>query len=1018
MKPVVLEMQAFMPYGVRQVIDFRELGSQRLMMIAGETGAGKTAVLDAMAYGLFGASTGGGRTELSYRSHHAIDGTLTYVNFQFELQGHTYRAVRYPPQSGKSQGVYELWRLNEVDDPNGQLIASGKSKLNKEVQRLLGYSLSQFRSVVMLPQGQFREFLSAKTDKKAEILSSLFRTTRYQRLQDELYTRFKRLETQQADTRKQVDGILERAGVENESELATAIEALTLEINRTTSDVKSKADVTATHLKRHETALGLVEKFDQLNVAQEALTELEARADQRLAEEETLKRARQAAQVAPVEKNRSDRQMEVGVAQERTQRSIEAFKIAQATAKAAEKTLAAETDRDEGRAAIQTELVKLEGLKEGVLTLQRLVTEHRGLVKRVADEKTKRERAERSLNENKASFEHLTGTLAEQRIAAAELGSIRAQHGEIGLQLTRRRSVDDLTRRLAVAQQTEATAMERVGSATALTARAKETFERDYQAHLSAYAAQLADGLQDGAPCPVCGSDDHPAPATPGDDAPDKEAVERARAALKVAESDEKVAHESARSAQTNAEPVRAELSLLTQQLGEGLSVDMTALEATHHASAEALKDATAAQALIPQLEEQLTATQERSIALTQDMNHAVGSHENVERDLRAQEALVAAQQETVPEDLQTVQAVDDHISTQRATLHGMDQALEAARASVKTSGETVAEARTEEANALQALDIATKKSAEAEKTLIGRVANAGFADLDDYRSAKLAPTLCAELESKVKRYDEQVNQLRGQLKQLKAATDETTRPDIGALSEALASAQMREAESREVLAERQKTLSPKQQGLASIRELKSQSAGREAAFGLMATLAKTAQGNNAYKLKFERYVLAGLLDEVLIEASRRLKKMSNDRYTIRRTDPHRHGDKKVKIDRRSQAGLELEVVDAFTGRERDAHTLSGGEGFQASLALALGLADVIQTQAGGIELSAMFIDEGFGTQSAEALDSVLDTLVNLQSSGRLVGFISHVDGMKERISAKLIVHKTSTGSHASFAVT
>ena len=166
---------------------------------------------------------------------------------------------------------------------------------------------------------------------------------------------------------------------------------------------------------------------------------------------------------------------------------------------------------------------------------------------------------------------------------------------------------------------------------------------------------------------------------------------------------------------------------------------------------------------------------------------------------------------------------------------------------------------------------------------------------------------------------------------------------------------------------------------------------------------------------------MAGLLDEVLVRASRRLRSMSRGRYTIRRVKLHSHDSKakkgQRKLDRRSQAGLELEVVDDFTGRERDASTLSGGEGFQASLALALGLADVVQAQSGGIELSAMFIDEGFGTQSAEDLDSVLDTLVSLQDSGRLVGFISHVEGMKDRIPAKLIVTKTAQGSRAHFTV-
>ena len=299
MKPLVLDLQAFMPYGTRQVIDFRDLGTQRLMMIAGETGSGKTAILDAMAYGLFGASTGGARTEASYRSHHAEQGTFTYVNFRFELQGHCYRVVRFPPQKGKSQGAYELWRQTLVDDVEGELIASGKTKVNKAVQSLLGYSLNQFRSVIMLPQGQFREFLAAKTEKKAEILSTLFRTDRYQALQDELYARFKRLESEQADTRKQIAGILERAEVENELQLSEAIATLKAEIELASAAVNRLAESSAQLLKAHEGQTRLLEKFEQRQTTEEALRTLEGHAAQRKADAERLRQAQLAAQVAP-----------------------------------------------------------------------------------------------------------------------------------------------------------------------------------------------------------------------------------------------------------------------------------------------------------------------------------------------------------------------------------------------------------------------------------------------------------------------------------------------------------------------------------------------------------------------------------------------------------------------------------------------------------------------------------------------------------------------------------------------
>ena len=349
-----------------------------------------------------------------------------------------------------------------------------------------------------------------------------------------------------------------------------------------------------------------------------------------------------------------------------------------------------------------------------------------------------------------------------------------------------------------------------------------------------------------------------------------------------------------------------------------------------------------------------------------------------------------------------------------------MDAALKSAHDDLTRTHNALIQANTAHDGVKSAIKTAQDRCAEAAKTLNGRILEAGFADTDAYRAAQLTESEKNQLDGQIKAYDEQVNRLRGQLQQLASETLGLTRPDVAVSLKSLEAAQFDEAKARERLLELQKQLSPKEQGLASIHALKSQSAQREAAFGRMATLAKTAHGDNGYRIKFERYVMAGLLDEVLVRASRRLRSMSRGRYMIRRVKLHSDDSKakkgQRKLDRRSQAGLELEVVDDFTGRERDASTLSGGEGFQASLALALSLADVVQAQSGGIELSAMFIDEGFGTQSAEDLDSVLDTLVSLQDSSRLVGFISHVEGMKEN-SSEAHRHKNSPRQPCPFSV-
>ena len=221
MRPVKLVIQAFNAYATEQTVDFTALQGHTLMMICGETGAGKTALLDAMAYALFGQSTGGERDESSIRSHHALDGVKTFVNFTFELGGELYRAYRMPPQDGKKTGLVEFWRVDGDQDDEGALIASGKRDVGKAVRALLGYDLDQFRSVVMLPQGRFREFLSANTTDKAKILSTLFSTHRYRRLQDELKERSNRLRAEQSATHERMAQCLQVAQVDTEAELET-----------------------------------------------------------------------------------------------------------------------------------------------------------------------------------------------------------------------------------------------------------------------------------------------------------------------------------------------------------------------------------------------------------------------------------------------------------------------------------------------------------------------------------------------------------------------------------------------------------------------------------------------------------------------------------------------------------------------------------------------------------------------------------------------------------------------------
>lgn len=295
----------------------------------------------------------------------------------------------------------------------------------------------------------------------------------------------------------------------------------------------------------------------------------------------------------------------------------------------------------------------------------------------------------------------------------------------------------------------------------------------------------------------------------------------------------------------------------------------------------------------------------------------------------------------------------------------------------------------------------------ESVQALRDRVLAAGFESVKACRAMQAAVPQIPELEESVRHYDQQVQQVQGQLDQEEAAIGTQERPDVAAARAALDGAE----KASQALVEAKGSLTARyqrwQQEKEALAALQQEGQDLTEAYKTVGAVYELIAGKQT-GINFERYVLGALLDEVLAAANGRLQGMSRQRYSLQRSQSW--DDKRVK-----QIGLDIEVYDNYTGYARPANTLSGGETFLASLSLALGLADVVQTYSGGIHLDTMFIDEGFGTLDGETLDYALKTLASLRSGGRLVGIISHVPELKERIDARLAVHKTDRGSTSSF---
>jgi exonuclease SbcC len=535
-----------------------------------------------------------------------------------------------------------------------------------------------------------------------------------------------------------------------------------------------------------------------------------------------------------------------------------------------------------------------------------------------------------------------------------------------------------------------------------------EDARRKVQAEwVAGQAGLLARELVEDEPCPVCGSMEHPRPARSKRRLTEQDEVEAAQSALKDAQEALAAATSRESSARTKVQGLRKTIAALTR--GDAGAGDTKGLKKSLKA-AEA--DAGASEAAIEQVRvvgEQLGMMREE-LAAKQDLLKA-GAEEllALQRSEAGEAARIAELEGQVPEALRGPGAVAAAIEAARRQLGRLNMALADAR-------EKAERASRDHAAAVEALAAATKHANEASERadranqdLADRIASAGFASEEAYLDARLAPPAISALAGEVERFTTARGAARDRAARAVQASPSTDVPDVAALD---ASVQELDASVEQKNHQQGEATERLRRLMALVDALKALVARHERAladFHCVVRVSDIVNGQNAHGITLHRYVLGALLDDVLVAASQRLRTMTNGRFDLER--------ERVREDARRAAGLDLVVLDGYTGTSRPVNTLSGGEGFMASLALALGLADVVQSYAAGIRLETIFVDEGFGSLDEEALDKALETLMKLGEGGRLVGIISHVPELRGRIDARLEVMPTEKGSSASFVM-
>jgi exonuclease SbcC len=1007
MRPEILRLAAFGAYAAEQEFDLAALGPHRLFLIHGPTGAGKTTLLDAICFALFGQSSGEERGANDLRSHHATPATETFVELDFALGERRYRIRRTPAQSILGTRGRPVQRAPQVTlwqrGPDGAplVLAEKTAPVADRITELLGYNAAEFRQVVLLPQGRFRELLTARPDDRQKILATLFRTALYQRIQAgfEAMERAARAAAQEAETQRAT--LLAEAKAETPEAAAARAEAHARaleEASRAAAAAAALAEAATAALNEGrrgaerlkaaaeaQAVLALREAEAPAMAAERARLDAARRAQGLAGEEATLRATRDAAQEAAARAEAAHQ----AAAQARTRHAAALGALGDEAARATELDAATrhqhELDALRGRAAALGESARLTKAAEAALTRA----------------STARDAALAALEAARGRAEAAAAARQEAALLAAQLEPRRAALAQA------RQQAEDAAA-LAEAEATLSAAQAAVGRAQADAAQAAVALEQAEATRTAAEAAawaaaagELALRLQAGEPCAVCGSTHHPHPATPA--APQGE--DRAAAARR--EEAARAAHLAASGRAIRAEgEARAALTRrddLARRLAEPLPDGaLAAAQAAFQAAEQAMRR-------LPALDAALAQAEDARRAAEAALNAAEVARATAQEAATSALAAHATRLESVPPAARDEAALATAFAAAQAKLTALAAALDRDRRE-KAAAEAALQAA--ESAAAAAADSARigQAALEAGKTRMHAACEvAGFATLHAYAEARLAPAAMEELAARIEEFRLQLELARAAAARTAQDVADLAAPDLAALESAAAAAQ-EAARAATVLEGEARERAAQFAGLLQrLQAAEAAHAGARERHALLDGLRRQTRGENPRRMDLEGFVLASLLDEALAAANAHLHRMMAGRYHLaRREDPSRAN---VSV------GLEIEVFDGHTGQSRPAGTLSGGEGFCAALALALGLAETVQAHAGARPVDTLLIDEGFGSLDEEALDKAMEVLADLQGGSRLVGIISHVAELKTRISARLEVTPGLRGSSARFVV-
>jgi exonuclease SbcC len=1009
MKPIKLTMQAFGPFAKTETIDFEKLGNNPLFLINGPTGSGKTSILDAICFALYGETTGNERQGIQMRCDLATADLPTEVTLDFSLHGKVYRVTRAPEQEApKARGdgmtvkkhTASLYELGDSE----KLITSKTTQVKTEITNIIGLTETQFRQVMVLPQGKFRELLLASSKEREEIFGQLFQTDIYKKIEYALKDKASAISKAKNEFDNQIRGALQVAGVSSEEELIQQKESVSEQLEQEKKSEQACLEKLNTIKSELQKAQALSAEFTRREQA-EASLKLHLKNSEAIdARQQRLEKAKSASKIelqyVAVQNAKTQ-------SQELTQKiSSLSHNLTEATSVAAGKEAELKTAKQNVEQVPQlTQLqFNLEGMKEKLI-------EKVDLEAKIANGLQEKQQFETKLQQYIALKEKLTQeaqqgqkTLDQARVDVALVASVDAEIKQ------KQRLLQDV-QKLSVLKQ-------ELAKHDALTTSKQQNLEQAKQAYVSAQqsadrlelkwhnaqAAVLAQRLQTGEACPVCGSCEHPHPAQFSEEEVTKEQVQTARAQERAAQTSYNQLSNQLEQHYVVARQYQKQLDDLSEELGEHATTEAVQIQAELQSAHEKLQRLTAID--IAQLEKNVEQLNQRCVVGETKINELQNQMAANESTIKANQDQLSKLLANIDPKYGSVEVLEQEITQTKDQIQRLNNNLESAQSQLQQAMLAKSNIESQLTTNKQWLAESELKLNEAKSNWQKALGESRFKDEETYLQSKATEQELQSWQQEIDQFKQTQIKLEQTLSDLKLALQDIEKPDIEVINANLNIQQQHYVESRNKLDSVRSIFERLEKVRSDIASLHDKNSKLEDEYKVFGTLYDVASGKTGSRISLHRFVLGVLLDDVLIQSSQRLSLMSKGRYILARKTEGFKGA--------AGRGLDLVVEDGYTGKMRDVATLSGGESFMAALALALGLSDVVQSYSGGIRLDTLFIDEGFGSLDPESLDLAIQTLVDLQQTGRMIGVISHVSELKEQMAQRIDVEPSRVGSTVS----